>query len=489
MRRTLIARVAATVAVAGLVTAGCTSNDRAGGNAGTTVTTLTLGDANGSPPKQLLSFADNVDKLSHGGLKIEFRDDVHHPEPEYETSIVQDVKEGTFDLAWVGPRVFDTLGATDFQPMLAPLLIDSQDLQGKVFDAGIPDEMLAGVDAIGVVGVGILPGPLRRPLSKAGTLTSPDAFRGKVVGTQTSALSEAAYRALGATTVHLGTGAPIDQVDAYDPQVGLVWLNHYEEQGAKDIVGNVNLWPRPLAIIAGPEAWERLTDEQRKILQDAAKVAQSAALDASRSEDTDALSDLCGAGIAVSSATPEQLAAFETAFEPVYEQIESAGAASKAWLEKIRALKADSATPPDSATCEGADAKPRSEGVLPDGTYGYTADLTADIQKYCEPGDPFYEAAALGLAPFKVEMEVKGDRIREYDYATGTRQLGWTGSYKTYRDNFELAEDDPGVEPVVFDFSFDSRSLTLANPRPNACDDMVVWASHPWVLQSAAGVK
>ena len=256
MRRTRIARLAATVAVAGLVTTGCTSNDRAGGNAGTAVTTLTLGDANGSPPEQLSAFAENVDKLSHGGLKIEFKDDIHHPEPEYESSIVQDVKDGTYDLAWVGPRVFDTLGVTDFQAMLAPLLIDSQDLQGKVFDAGIPDEMLAGVDKIGVVGVGILPGPLRRPMSKADPFTSPDAFRGKVVGTQTSALSEAAYRALGATAVHLGTGAPIDQVDAYDPQVGLVWGNHYEEQGATDIVGNVNLWPRPLAIIAAPDGVE-----------------------------------------------------------------------------------------------------------------------------------------------------------------------------------------------------------------------------------------
>ena len=264
MRRTRIARLAAMVAVVGLVTTGCTSNDRAGGNAGTTVTTLTLGNGNGSPPEQLSTFAENVDKLSHGALKIVFKNDIHHPEPEYESSIVQDVKDGTYDLAWVGPRVFDTLGDTDFQAMLAPMLIDSQDLQAKVFDAGIPDEMLAGVDTIGVVGVGVLPGPLRRPMSKSDQFTSPDVFHGKVVGTQTSALSEAAYRALGASPVHLGTGAPIDQVDAYDPQIGLVWGNHYEEQGATDIVGNLNLWPRPLAIIAAPKAWERLSPGSRR---------------------------------------------------------------------------------------------------------------------------------------------------------------------------------------------------------------------------------
>lgn len=484
MRRTRIAQLAATVAVVGLVTTGCTSNDRAGGNAGTEVTTLTLGDANGSPPEQLSTFAENVDKLSHGALTIEFKDDIHHPEPEYESSIVQDVKDGTYDLAWVGPRVFDTLGDTDFQAMLAPLLIDSQDLQGKVFDAGIPDEMLAGVDKIGVVGVGVLPGPLRRPMSKADPFTSPDTFQGKVVGTQTAALAEAAYRALGATAVHLGTGAPIDQVDAYDPQIGLVWGNHYEEQGATDVVGNLNLWPRPLAIIAAPDAWKQLSAGQQETLRDAVKVTQSAALDASRSEDTDVVPDLCKAGITLSSSTPAQLAQFETAFQPVYEQIAAASAKSKAWLEQIRALKAESATPPDTVTCDGVDDAPQPGGVLPDGTYGYTADLAGDIPKYCEPGDPFYNPAATSSKPFKVEMDVKGDQIRQYDYFTGSRKLGWSGSYKTYRDNFELAEDQPSIEPTVFDFTFDGTTLTLANPRSTTgCDVEVVWASHPWVLQ------
>ena len=66
----------------------------------------------------------------------------------------------------------------------------------------------------------------------------------------------------------------------------------------------------------------------------------------------------------------------------------------------------------------------RSPGVLPDGTYGYTSDLAVDIPKYCEPGDPFYNPAATSSKPFKVEMDVKGDQIRQYDYFTGSRKLG-----------------------------------------------------------------
>ena len=49
-------------------------------------------------------------------------------------------------MAWVGARAFDRLGIAAFQPLLAPLLVDSHDLQDAVFHAGIPQRMLPAVD-------------------------------------------------------------------------------------------------------------------------------------------------------------------------------------------------------------------------------------------------------------------------------------------------------------------------------------------------------
>jgi ABC-type glycerol-3-phosphate transport system substrate-binding protein len=144
MQRTRMVRLTAAVAAAGALMAGCTGNDRAGGAAGDTVVTLTLGNPNNGPPAQISAFVDAVTKLSHGRLKIEYKNAVYHGDPDYETRLVNDVKSSSLDLAWVGPRVFDTMEVASFQPLLAPLLVDSQDLQGKVFAAGIPDQMLAG---------------------------------------------------------------------------------------------------------------------------------------------------------------------------------------------------------------------------------------------------------------------------------------------------------------------------------------------------------
>src|SRR5262249_11207133 len=157
--------------------------------------------------------------------------------------------------------------------------------QGKVFGAGIPEQMLGGLSGMGIVGVGVLPGPLRRLLSKGQPLTSPAAIRNKKIGIQDSALTEQTFAALGATTMVLPGGANIADVDGYEQQLATIEGNHYEEQGAKNVAGNLNLWPRPLVVVAGKKAWDRLTDAQRTILTSAARNAVAPALAASRAED------------------------------------------------------------------------------------------------------------------------------------------------------------------------------------------------------------
>src|SRR4029453_1985725 len=89
---------------------------------------------------------------------------------------------------------------TAFQALLAPMLVDSYDLQAKVFEEGIPEEMLAGVSDLGVSGGAVLPGPMGKVLGFPKPFRAPHDFRGTVVGMQSSALSQQSLEALGATT-------------------------------------------------------------------------------------------------------------------------------------------------------------------------------------------------------------------------------------------------------------------------------------------------
>ena len=296
------------VACSTLVAAcGGASAGRAGGETRDAPRVLTFAQPiEGDPPEQLLRWADEVERLSTGTLKIEFHNGWRSGEVDYEAGTLADVGDGKVDLAWVGARVFDTVGVESFQALVAPMLVDSHDLQAAVFEAGIPEQMLDGVEELGVVGIGVLPGPMRKLLGKDHPYVTPDDFRGDVIGLQASDVAEQTFTALGATTTRLPSGADISEVDGYEQQLDSIWGNHYELE-AGFVTANVNLWPRPLVIVAGADVFESLDADQQDVLRDATANAIPGALEASRDEDASGGEGLCRAGMTFATASAAEL--------------------------------------------------------------------------------------------------------------------------------------------------------------------------------------
>ena len=480
LARTAVAT--ATAVVLALTATACTAVDRAGGKAAQDVTTLTFGQPNDAePPDQLVAWAERVLEASDGTVVIEFENGWRLGETSYEADTLADVKAGEVDLAWVGARAFDRVGVTDFQALLAPLAVDSHDLQQAVFEAGIPEEMLAGVQTAGVQGIGVLPGPMRKVMGVEHPFVTPDDFTGQVVGTQDSAQSVETLEALGATAKTLPSGADISEVDGYEQQLSSIYGNGYYVQ-AGFVSANLNLWPRPLVIVANQETYDDLTAAQRDALSTATEQAVLGALDASRAEDAENVGDLCVEGMQLVEASTAQLASLERAVAPVYDRLRT-DAKSAAWLDEITQLKAELTTPPDSAGCEGQE-EPGAAGVLPNGTYRTTLTREA-VLAGCQPGDPGAEAM-LGrdVIDRTLELEVSGDRINQTEYPVGKpeqREQGWRGTYRTFRHTFELLEE--GIdEPLAATFDFDGERLVLTDMQTDYCDHQVVWTEHPWEL-------
>lgn len=479
---TRTATLVATAAALVLSATACTAVDRAGGKADQSVTTLTFAQPNDQePPDQLAAWADRVEEVSDGTVVIEFENGWRLGEVAYEVDTLADVKAGKVDLAWVGARAFDRVGVTDFQALLAPLAVDSHDLQAAVFEAGIPDEMLAGVQAAGVQGIGVLPGPMRKVLGVDHAFVSPEDFTDQLVGMQDSAQSEETFSTLGASATALPSGADISEVDGYEQQLSSIYGNGYYAD-AGYVTANVNLWPRPLVLVANPDSYDGLTDAQREALATASEQSVLGSLDASRAEDAESVEDLCVEGIELVEASASQLDGLIQALGPVYARL-GADPKSAAWLKQIVQLKQKVAAPPDSVRCEGSD-EPSAPGVLPDGTYRTTLTKEA-ILAGCKPGDLGAEAMLSGeVVDLVFENEVTGDRITQYYYPVGEpeeRAPGWRGSYRTFRHTFELLEE--GVdEPLSATFDFDGKSLLLTDMRTEFCDHKVVWTGHPWEL-------
>ena len=154
--------------LAALALGGCGSSgaDKAGGERASKPTVLTLANANGDSV-ELEPFANAVERRSGGTLKIVFKNHWRPGQADAEAGLIRDVKAGKADLGWAGTRAFDDVGVPAFDALHAPLLIDSLPLERTVLESPLVPAMLGGLKPAGVTGLGILPGPLRRPLGVA----------------------------------------------------------------------------------------------------------------------------------------------------------------------------------------------------------------------------------------------------------------------------------------------------------------------------------
>lgn len=481
MRTTRLAYGLATIAM--VSGTGC-AVDRAGGAAADEVVTLTFAQPNdGGAPPQLQAWADQVDRLTDGTLAIEFQNAWRIGETEYETGTLEDVSEGEVDLAWVGARAMDRVGVTSFQALLAPMLVDSHELQRAVFEAGIPEKMLAGVSEAGLVGVGVLPGPMRKVLGVEHGFVAPADFQGAVVGLQDSALAEHSLRALGATAKPVPSSAELTGLDAYEQQLDSIAGNGYQDQ-ATHLTGNLNLWPRPLVIVAGRDAYDGLSEEQQNALHEASRAAVVDAAEGAVAADRDTAAILCDTGLRIDIVDDAGLERFRTAFGPVYDALRE-DPTSAEFLREIEELKQELGSGPDAATC-GDTAPPA--GAIPNGAY--QMDITpADVERLCEPDDPTRSSfATMPDQGFTLELEVTGEQLVHSVFPTGSpeqKELGWTGTYRTYRDTIEILETG-FAEPWSGTWSLKDGRLRLSD-LPDNCESQLAWMAHPWVAVDDGG--
>jgi hypothetical protein len=359
------------------------------------------------------------------------------------------------------------------------MLVDSHDLQRAVFEDGIPEEMLQGTEELDLVGIGVLPGPMFKMLGIDTDFVRPGDFTGQVVGVQDSALAEQTLESLGASAAAVPTSARLDGLNGYAQQLGSIAGNGYQAD-AQSVTADLNMWPRPLVIVAGEAVYDDLTEAQQEALGVASGRAMIDALVGARNEDEDSAALLCDSPMAFEMAGESGLAALRKAVQPVYDSLREDPTTAQ-FLGRIEALKESVGALPDVATCDGS---PAASGAIPNGVYRGRITM-AEVEKYCEPGDPTRPDSSTEISPEGETLEIKvtGDLIVQSSYPAGHPELtevGWTGTYRAYRDTLEILESGR-TEPYTATWSLDGKTLQLSDWPLEECDGQVVWISHPWV--------
>jgi len=329
--------------------AGCAGShpDKAGGSASPKPVVLAL--ATHDDDYAYGTFADAVERVSKGSMRIRVVNNWRDSDADYERAIVSDVRAGKVPLGIVGVRVWDTLGVPSFRALVAPFLIDSIDLEGRALASGFAPRALAAVSRHGVVGVALLPGLLRRPFGITRALVRPRDYRGATIGVRPSGVASTTVAALGGVARNNPPG-DLSMLDGMEVDL-LVISTDTLDRRSRPLTGNVVLWPKAQTIVMNRAAYARLTPGQREILRRAARAARSAELARDAHDERYLRSLLCTAGtLPVATATPSDLAALRAKVAPVYRALER-DSFTKVWMRQIRRMRATSTAHPQSVRC------------------------------------------------------------------------------------------------------------------------------------------
>ena len=321
---------------------------------------LAVSDAQGRPSEPyVLEFVDQVNTLSKANIT-----------PPIAQGVIKIVKEGQDELGLAGAGVWDTAGATSFQALQAPFLITNDALAKAVASSEIGTRMLEGLSSVGITGLGLWPEGLRHPFSYVSgkSILSPEDLKGLAVRTPPSEVSYMLMKALGGNPFFDNQTSDFPAAEAGMLQ-GI--SSHYPT-----VTGNVTYFPKFEVLFANGAAFEKLSEGQRSILREAAAAAQKKAI-AEHPSDADAARTWCDNGGTVVLASQEQVAAFEAAAKPVFDEIEKDPFNAQR-IADIRELKTKTKPAPGAEACQPAATSSEvwSTGLPPNGAW--QVELTAE---------------------------------------------------------------------------------------------------------------
>ncbi|WP_445155307.1 TRAP transporter substrate-binding protein [Arthrobacter sp. Hor0625] len=317
----------------------------------TVLTLATAGGPDGRSSSQVQEFARQVKELSRGSIRIELVLKAAAEEAgAWDQAVAQSTEGGDFDMALIATRTWESEGVQTFAALSAPFLATSDQVMAEVVAPEMAGSMLAGLKAVGLTGLALLPDGPRMIFSFDGPVALPEDLAGKVVRAPRSTTGYATLKALGAVPRTLAGKLFTDALDA-----GAVAAAESSFSRAatftkpSNTIGNLPLYSKVNSLVINTSTYAHLPADERRILLEAAGRTRDA-VTGSLLRTADEAAAYCRHGGTVVAASEEELAAFNAAVAPVYAQLEK-DAGTRALIAKIRALAAASGAAAAVAPC------------------------------------------------------------------------------------------------------------------------------------------
>ena len=448
--------------------------DKAGGTRTTQPVVLTLANHENAP-EDIQYWIEEVQRRSGGSLRIQVTNRWRDQEADYDKGTIADVQAGKVQLAKVAARAYDTVGVTSFQALLAPLLIDNPTLERRVLESDLAGELLAGTGKLDLVGLAVLPTRLRKPLGLSRPLVAAEDYRGARIGVREGEVAKATFTALGATPVATVPGGPLGGLDGIEADLGVIKGNGYDQQ-AKAVTANVTLWPKPVTVVINRKVFGSLTASQQDALRGVGPAVVSRQLDFLRGLTEEDRGILCRRGLRFVRASDRELAGLRRAVQPVYEQLER-NAQTRSLLQRIQAMKRETAAAPDAPACSPSSAAPAAgsqQASVLDGVYrtSFTREELAASPLLTDPG----EASEENWGTFTLTLQHGRVTV---DQRTDVADFHTSGTFTVNGDAIVLSFTAGGSAGETFAFRWSLYRDVLTFKR----DASLGVAPTPWLVK------
>lgn len=241
----------------------------------------------------------------------------------------------------VAPSVTKLVGfVPSFQIVDMPFLFNSREAVLQFWDGELGQKLMRSLEPQGILGLAMWENGFKQFTNNKHPLRKPEDFRGLKFRTQAGKVLEAQFKALGAgaATIPFGETYTALQQGTVDGQENT--FNNTDTQKYAEVQKYLTISNHgrlDYVVLVNKEFWEGLPDDIRQALEEAMKEATDYERQLAVELDQQSLENLKQAGMEVVELTPEERAAFQQAFEPVYEEF--ADVIGREYIDGVRALK------------------------------------------------------------------------------------------------------------------------------------------------------
>ncbi|MGD8202102.1 TRAP transporter substrate-binding protein [Ornithinimicrobium sp. W1679] len=279
-----------------------------------------IGLAEDSP--QALSvdyFGEILDQRSDGRIEVNL---FANSQVGDDLQMMNNLQSGTLEMTYPS-----TSPATSIVPELQlfdlPFLFPTPEDADAVLDGEVGQEMLDGFDGSGIHGLAWAENGYRQLTNSQRAVSSPEDVSGLGVRVMENPIQVSIWETLGANPTSMAFGevfSALEQgvVDGQENPWSTILTSRFDE--VQDYGSETRHVYTPFLILIGEEFYDGLSEEDQTLIQEAAVQAAEYQRTISREYDTYAKEELANRGMEITELSDEELAAFQEAVQPVYEQ-------------------------------------------------------------------------------------------------------------------------------------------------------------------------